>query len=117
MSQMETHIGKMIKVGMNGLSLEEWCKNYCIKQGEDNIKQDDEYTWVECFMDNYEYDSDYKIANNKLYKILNDYSDDGTDIFMANKNSDGSIDYVVQYYNGECYFSEAIGYALDRMKK
>lgn len=117
MSQMETHIGKMIEVDMNGLSLKEWCKNYCQQNGINEIESYCE-TWIEQFNDEFSHENGYVIANDKVYQIIDD--DEGNneeDIFYVRQNPDGSINYVVQYYNGGCCFSEAIEYALDRMKE
>ena len=37
------------------------------------------------------------------------------DMFNADKNEDGTIDFVVRYYNGGCSFSEAIDRAIERI--
>ncbi len=38
------------------------------------------------------------------------------DLFEAKKNTDGTIDFLVQYYNGGYCFEEAVEEALDNMK-
>ena len=119
MSQMETHIGKLLEVDMKGLSLEEWCKQYC---NEHDIKELESYydAWIEKFSDCFTYcfpdRMQYVIANNKPYQIIENKENYGEDIFNAKKNFDNSINYVVQYYNGGYDFNEAIETALERMK-
>jgi len=52
-----------------------------------------------------------------IYEIIQIKNYDGDDIFEATRQQDGSIDFVLQYYNGGCSFTEALGYAFEKMKK
>ncbi len=50
-----------------------------------------------------------------VYEIeLEGYEDD--DIFESSKNEDGSINFLLKYYNGGCGFSEALDYATNKLK-
>lgn len=53
--------------------------------------------------------------NGQMYEVIvcNEYAGD---VFQSNKNSDGTISFQVQYYNGGCGFSEALEYALSNME-
>ena len=57
------------------------------------------------------------VYKDELYEITEeeDLSDD--DIFEANKNPDGTINFIVQYYNGSCGFHEAIQRSLDKLNE
>ena len=53
--------------------------------------------------------------NGVVYEVeLEDY-EDHDDIFDASKNEDGSIDFLLKYYNGGCGFSEALDYATKKL--
>jgi len=60
----------------------------------------------------------YIVDKGSVYEILSkEVTDADGDIYIANANSEGTIDYEVRYYNGGCGFSEAIEDALERMEK
>lgn len=72
-------------------------------------------TWEEMLCD--ELYEKYVIHNEDVYKVVEKRSrNTDYDVFEAIENSDGSISYVVMYYNGGCSFDEAIGYALNKLK-
>tara|TARA_R110002111_G_scaffold35576_1_gene69696 strand:+ start:189 stop:494 length:306 start_codon:yes stop_codon:yes gene_type:complete len=48
----------------------------------------------------------------EVYSIVRNEYDDSDDIFESSKNKDGTIDFQVKYYNGGCWFGEALEYAL-----
>jgi len=112
MSQTETHVGKLLKIVPICQTVEAWCKSYCDKEGIEMKPYYD--SWEECFCD--EYRNKFIIYKNNIYKIIKDVDLDGDDVYHANLNSDGTINYVVSFYNGGCGFSEALGYALENME-
>lgn len=66
-------------------------------------------SWEECLYSDYY--KEYAINNNILYKVeIDDY-----DIFNIHKNTDGTYDFDVMYYNGGCSFDEAIEEAFKIM--
>lgn len=80
------------------------------------------YTALEQYWENYtewfREDCDtHVIVNSKVYEIIEDNRFDDVDIFDATKNTDGTIDYTLRYYNGGCGYNEAIETALKRMSK
>lgn len=57
----------------------------------------------------------YVVANENIYKVIEKLDKQyHHDIFNATNNKDGTYDYEVMYYNGNCGFSEAIENALNR---
>lgn len=114
MSQMEVHIGRLLKVDRcKEEPIENWCKEYCNQNGV--TKLDGYYdSWEECFRD--EFDKEFIVANNDVFRIIEDKEFEGDDIFEASKNELGQIQYCLSYYNGGCGFTEAIETALERME-
>jgi len=66
----------------------------------------------------YFYDiEEYTEINGKIYKIDENYCDDpDPDIFQMSENPDGSLDYLVRFYNGGCSFGEALDIAYKKIK-
>ena len=61
---------------------------------------------------------DYIEKDGVLYEVIQKQGVDADDdIFEATQNPDGTIDFVVKYYNGGCGFYDAIGEALDSLNK
>lgn len=114
MSQMEVHVGRLLKVDRcENEPIENWCKEYCNQNGILLLKKYYD-SWTECFSN--EYSKKFVISNNNIYKIIEDMAFDGEDIFEASKNELGQIQYCLSYYNGGCGFTEALEIALKRME-
>lgn len=115
MSQTETHVGKLEKINKDiNRTVEEWCKDFF---AERNINQLNSYSdsWEEMFRD--ECDGKYIICNDEVYKVVQNRELDGDDVYHASLNSDGTVSYVLSFYNGGCGFSEALEYALNKLSK
>jgi hypothetical protein len=114
MSQVEVHVGQLMKIDkLESTTPEEWCKEYFLENG---ITQLDHYyeSWVEYFND--EYYEEFLVHKNDIYRKIKDtecYG--GDDIYHAHKNENGTIDYILSYYNGGCGFTEAIEEALNNL--
>lgn len=113
MSEYETRKGRLKKLASTANEfIEGWCSgrddipDYYDKDSTDELK--------EYFMD--ETDEQYVIIGNDIYFVLEDVSLDDVDLFEANENSDGEIEYLLRYYNGGCGFSEAMEVAINKMK-
>jgi hypothetical protein len=109
---MEHHHGILRKVSrLKNETLEEQCKQLL------NVDEFDDYyeSYQEMFES--EFYKKYVIYNDMIYKVEAKQTDPYGDIFVANKNSDGTINFEVQYYNGGCGFSEAIDIALNNMSR
>ena len=111
MSQIECHIGKMIRIDTQQFNnIEDYCKNFFAERGEYVLNSCYD-SWEEYFSNSLR--KEYIIVKENVYKILTDtVLDEGDGIFYSTKNKYGEIEYVVQYYNGGCCFTEAIEYAL-----
>jgi len=117
MSDYETHKGKLIPT--------ELTKEEVVKDFLDNYSRD--WKWVldlkskehltdndinELFWDIEEYSE----INGKIYIIEDEYFRDDDDLFIMKQNSDGTLEYLVRFYNGGCGFEEALEYAAEKMK-
>lgn len=112
MSETEYNVGKLIPLVLSGATDEERAESVCKLYG---YKLHDVHdSWVECLSEN-GYNEVY-MRNGVVYKIENVCSGGEQDIFTANRNEDGTIDYVTQFYNGGCGFDEALDEALKRME-
>ena len=62
-----------------------------------------------------EEDQDHKILNDKLYKIIKHIDLDREDN-ARNINENGEIEIFTSFYNGGCFFDEALEYNLNKLK-
>jgi len=72
-------------------------------------------SWEECLYSDYY--KEYTVSNNILYKVEEIKSIGDYDIFDIHKNTDGTYDFEVMYYNGGCSFDEAIEEAFKNLIK
>ena len=108
MSFTELHNGKLTPIKEDP---EEFAKEYFEKH---NIEYDSDYkSYVEQLID--ECYEEYILINNTLYK-MNDENLGESEVNWHRKNSDGSIEYCVQFYNGGCSLYEALKNELEDKK-
>ena len=115
MSQTETIRGKIRLVKRaDGESLNVACLRVIVAADKNTDLPDYYEDYVEYLRT--EIDTHF-VYKDELYEITEeeDLSDD--DIFEANKNPDGTINFIVQYYNGSCGFHEAIQRSLDKLNE
>lgn len=117
MSDYETRKGKCKEVMKHeNESYSDFCirliKTYSSKKDDISNFDEEDLRW-------YIYDNDIAVLNkNYAYVIISeDDIDDYADIFNASKNEDGTIDFLLKYYNGGCSFDEALTTAIDKMNK
>jgi hypothetical protein len=106
MSEVETHLGKLIPIG----------KKLTLDVAVDML--DGKYDFELDVLDNfYEffYNKYYVDTNNNIYYV-DDIELENESILNATKNEDESINYLLQYNNGGCSFTEALDYALKNIK-
>jgi len=114
MSYTETHFGKLRKVETS-LTIENWCKNQCILAGETELASYFE-TWEEQFRDTFS--NKYFIINGQIWEAIEHIKgEEGGDIDIMISNEDGTITFVMQFYNGGTCLSECIEDGLKRLKK
>lgn len=81
--------------------------------GEQDIDYEEKHTLVSYFQDGSV--EGYHYFNDKVYKI-EDKGYEDNDICVATQNVDGSISYVLGFYNGGTCMSEMLEYALENLK-
>lgn len=114
MSYTETHFGKLRKVETS-LTIENWCKNQCILAGETELASYFE-TWEEQFRDTFS--NKYFIINGQIWESIEHIKgEEGEGIDIMIPNEDGTITFVMQFYNGGTCLSECIEDGLKRLKK
>jgi hypothetical protein len=119
MSRTEFHTGKLYPVKIE-TSLEETCRTIAARFDVE-LSED----WQEDFMDAVdEYATkvisqpeEYFIHGEKLYRVIDHVESEDEEYFMKlSRNSDGSISFMGQFYNGGTCFSEMLEAALDELK-
>lgn len=119
MSYNEFHKGKLHKLtrGMSETEnkVKELAKQYDVPFDED----EDNYWLSDVCWDIYEKSGvKYVVVNKDLY-IVKDYfttrEDDG--IYEHNKNDDGDIEFMVEFYNGGTGFEEVVEDIIDSYEK
>lgn len=110
MSETETNTGKLKPaVLIAGETNEDFAKRFL-----GGKKEDYNETYLEQLLeDGY---MEWVMHNGVLYSVKNERDADDGDIFNATLNPDGTISFVLRYYNGGCSFNDAIEEALKRMK-
>jgi hypothetical protein len=109
MSETELNTGKLIPVHL----LESETPEQCAERILGGEKDEWNNTFLESLLEN-NY-RDYVFHNGILYRCEAESNSDSGDIFEATRNGDGTIDFILQYYNGGCSFTEAMGYALKKI--
>jgi hypothetical protein len=119
MSRTEFHTGKLYPVKIE-TSLEETCRSIA-KRFDIELSED----WKEDFKDAFdEYATkvtsqpeEYFIHGEKLYRVIDHIESEDEEYFMRlSRNSDGSLSFIGQFYNGGTCFSEMLEEALDDLK-
>ena len=111
MSQQETRIGKIKLIEkLDNEALDEQCKRVFGNGKYESYYDSYEEALRDC-------DDKYIIHNNNVYEVVEDVKNYGEDIYCAIDNGDGTISYVLSYYNGGCGFTEAIQESLDNIKR
>jgi len=113
MSEMEFLTGKLIFVGPEDSETVEDASVRILTKENYKMRESDE-TALEALQE--EFYRRYAVINDKIYQIEMRNEDPYEDIFEAHINPDGSIGFVVKYYNGGCSFGEAIDMAFEKMK-
>jgi len=117
MSDYETRKGKCKKITKDeNESYSDFCtriiKTYSSRSEDISNFDEEDLRW-------YIYDNSIAVLNNNdAYVIIHEDSiDDYQDIYNASKNEDGTIDFLLRYYNGGCSFDEALTTAIKNMNK
>lgn len=119
MSFTEKHIGKLVKVDRKGLTVEEWCKEYCQSHsvGIDNKMYKN---WTECFRNNfYSICADgVQLINGEIYELVEHTAfDECEDLDFFHPLEDGSILFVTEFHNGGTCLEEVLDSGVTRVSK
>lgn len=110
MSETVRHIGKIRKVNLNGLTVEEWYKKKCEERGITLQRWHDGYK--QAFLDE-EDDVEFVSSDNSVWEIVEDKEEEDTEeLSVLTPNSDGTYSYIMQFYNGGTYLGEMLGEAI-----
>jgi hypothetical protein len=116
MSQTETHFGKLRKVEIENQTLEQWCEIKCKEAG--NTKIESYYnSWQEQARDCLEYNNKYFFVDGEVWEAIKHIeSENGDDIDVMIPNTDGTILFLQQFYNGGTCLSECIEDGIKKIK-
>ena len=111
MSENETHVGRMIKLDFPDECIT-WKDKFIHlqKKGYEFKDYDIDNEWI-----GGESEGSTISANGDFYQIIKSKDFDYEDIYEASHNEDGTVSYVLKYYNGSCGFQEALEEALNNL--
>lgn len=115
MSQTELHIGKLRKVELEqNQSLEDFYKEKLKNIGITELRKYDN-DWEDAFRD--EFYEKYFVINNVIWEIFDhEEKDDSDDIYELKPNEDGTLSFIMKFYNGGTCLSECIEEELKKLK-
>jgi hypothetical protein len=115
MSYTETHFGKLRKVVLEeGQTLEQWCEAKCNELGQTEISSYNK-TWYEQLRD--DSSETYFFLKDEIWEAFDHHeTEEGDDIYHLQPNEDGTLTFVMQFYNGGTCLSECIEESLERLK-
>lgn len=112
MSNTETHFGKIKKLDLGGLTPEQWAHAKCVAKGDAGLMH---YynNFKEQLLDEHDCYKKYIFVRDEVWEIFDHEESDGdSDISMLTPNEDGSLSFVMQFYNGGTCLSECIEDAM-----
>lgn len=117
MSSDVTAFGKLKKIDLNGLSIEEKCKEMCttlFPKAEFYRFQTTYSSWEECLLDNFY--GKYIIHKGSLYKLdmLDESSDDPYFCKVVPMGDDEFV-FAAHYYNGGCCLEECLEEEMNKL--
>lgn len=104
MSYTESHVGKIKKVDLEGLSVEDWAKEVANSYGMELTKYYDSYT--ELVLDELHFR--YILVEEEVYEIIEDREFTEEDISELTPEGDGVFSFVMQFYNGGTCLTEML---------
>lgn len=110
MSEQQTQRGKFKEIDLQGKTIEEYCKEYCISRG---ITKSTCETWREVFLDiNLD---NFFIVNNRLFQILEIENLDSNYYTQIDEEVGGIYSFYSTYYNGDTCLTECLKDGLQEM--
>jgi hypothetical protein len=115
MSQTETHFGKLRKVEIpQGQTLEQWCEAKCKELGVNEISSYNKTWHEELREEGYE---KYFFVKDEVWEAFDHVETEDGDIYHLQPNEDGTLTFVMQFYNGGTCLTECIEEELEKLKK
>jgi len=113
MSYTEIHLGKLKKVELKeNYTLEDCFKEKLSEKGILDLPG--HYSnWEECFKD--QFNEKYFVVGDSIWEAIEhqEIEDDG-DIYDLKENSDGTLSFVMKFYNGGTCLSECLEEELEK---
>jgi len=109
---METHIGKLRKV--EGVTnVDHWCQTLCHSRDIHELKS---YyrTWMEVVRDNFD---EYLITDTEVYEKFDTVEVEDDDVYQIHENADGTLSYVMRFYNGGTCLQECLEESIEQLNK
>lgn len=114
MSEIERHVGRIKKVDLKGLSVDDFFKNKCEESGIEKNQWHDSYKEAFCEQSD---ENPYIVNGEDIWEIIEDEEeDDYEELMILTPNNDGTLSFVAQYYNGGTYLEEMIENGLKKLK-
>lgn len=110
MSEQQTKRGKFKEIDLQGKTIEEYCKEYCISRGEE---KDDNETWREFFFDMHW--EDFFVVNDRLFQFIAVKNLDNSYYTQIDKEENGVYSFYSTYYDGGTCLTECLEYELEKM--
>ena len=115
MSQTETHFGKLRKVEIpQGQTLEQWCREKCEVEGYPEIATYND-NWLEQFRDVFH--EKYFFVGNEIWEAFDHHETEDDDIYHLQENEDGTLTFIMQFYNGGTCLTECIEESLENLNR
>ena len=112
MSQTEVHIGKLKKLE-GVIATEEWFKSKCVEQGRTELPI--YQSWKGKFLGINQYK--YFVVGDEVWEAVEHKKlDPDDDINYFVENTDGTITFITQFYNGGTYLEEVLEDELSKLK-
>lgn len=108
MSCTESHVGKIKKVDLEGLTIEEWAKEVATAYGMEFKEYYDSYK--ELVLDELYFR--YIVVEEEIYEIIEDHEFTEEDISELTPEGDGVFSFVMQFYNGGTCLTEMLEDAI-----
>ena len=108
MSYTESHVGKIKKVDLEGLTIEEWAKEVATAYGMEFKDYYDSYK--ELVLD--ELYCRYIVVEEDVYEIIEDHEFDEREISVLTPEGDGIFSFTMQFYNGGTCLTEMLEDAI-----
>lgn len=116
MSYVETHLGKLKQVDLQGKTEEQFFQEKC---NDNSIIEIPSYSdsWKEAFFDKVSYEKYFSIQGEIWELIEHTELKEGQDIEIITPNEDGSVNFMMQFYNGGTCLSEVVEDSLSKYLK